>query len=387
MYSNRYVPFAKPDLGEDEIQAVSEVLRSGWITTGEVSHKFEALFAENVGAKYSIAVTSWTAAAHLALESIGLAQDDQVITSPYTFAATAEIVRYFNATPVFVDVNSTDFNINTENIERAITHKTKAIIPVHMAGLAANLDALQQLADKYELRIIEDAAHAFPATYSGQKIGSLSDFTCFSFYATKNITTAEGGMICTNNESFAERCRIMSLHGINKDAWRRYSKEGSWYYEIIAPGFKYNMTDIAAALGIQQLKKADVMHTKRCDIAHLYDCAFKSNDCLELPYRSDTNVHAWHLYMLRLNLETLVIDRNRFIEELRERGVGASVHFIPLHIHPYYRNTYKFSPSDFPVAFKEYEREISLPIYSAMTREDVETVAGAVLDISEKFKR
>jgi dTDP-4-amino-4,6-dideoxygalactose transaminase len=254
---------------------------------------------------------------------------------------------------------------------------------VHIAGLPAKIAEIGEIAGKHNLRVIEDAAHAFPTKYGGSMVGSMSDLTCFSFYATKSITTSEGGMICTDNDEWAERCRIMCLHGISKDAWKRYAAEGSWYYEIIARGYKYNMTDIAAAIGLAQLRKADSMWTRRREIARRYNRAFEDHPGLQIPADESDCQHAWHLYMLRLNLDRVRIDRKQFIEELKKRNIGASVHFIPLHIHPYYRETYGYKPEDFPVACREYLREVSLPIYSKMSDQDVEDVIAAVRDIVE----
>ncbi len=394
-----FLPFALPDIDETEVEEIIAILHSGWLTTGPKTHHFETAFAEAVGAKHAVAVNSCTAAMHLALEAIGLQRGDEVITTPYTFAATAEVVRYFDAKPVFVDIRE-DFNLDPGLLENAISAKTKAIIPVHMAGLPADLDLVFAIADRHGLAIIEDAAHAFPASYKGRRIGQgsagislsypsgkqprIKHFCCFSFYATKPITTGEGGMICTDDASLSDRCRIMALHGISKDAWKRYTTEGSWYYEIIAPGYKYNMTDISAAMGLAQLNKAEGMWQRRQEIAQQYHAAFQHVDALQIPHTHDDCQHAWHLYMLRLNLERMRVDRGQFIEELSKRQIGASVHFIPLHLHPYYRQVYGYQPEDFPMAYREYQREVSLPIYSKMSSEDVQDVIEAVLDIVEK---
>jgi len=382
-----FLPFALPDTDEAELNEIQEVLDSGWITTGPKTRQFETEFGAMVGAKHAIAVNSCTAAMHLALEAIGMKRGDEVITSPYTFAATAGVIRYFDARPVFVDIDPLTFNIRSDLIKQAVTPKTKAIIPVHIAGLSADMDPILDVARSLDLTIIEDAAHAFPGSYNGKMIGSISDFTCFSFYATKTITTGEGGMICTNNDALSERCRIMELHGISKDAWNRYTTEGCWYYEIVAPGFKYNMTDIAAAMGLAQLKKADSMLKRRTEIAKAYTTAFSQLPQLQIPYDDPVHQHAWHLYMLRLNPETLRIDRARFFDEMKRRNIGASVHFIPLHIHPYYRDLYGYKPQDFPVAYQEYLREISLPIYSRMSDSDIQDVIGAVADIVKNYTK
>ena len=401
--TKKFIPFALPDLDELELDGIARTIQSGWITSGPIVRQFEEEFAKKVGARNAVAVNSCTAAMHLALEAIGLKRGDEVITTPYTFAATAEVVRYFDAKPVLVDINPGDFNISPDLIEKAVTGQTKAIIPVHIAGLAAALEEICDIAARKRLAVIEDAAHAFPAQYKGFNIGQGPGFflspaargalddrqhaVCFSFYATKTITTGEGGMICTDNDEVAARCRIMSLHGISKEAWKRYTEEGSWYYEIIAPGYKYNLTDIAAALGVAQLSKAQKMWARRRDIAHRYSEAFKTMSQLQIPSDRQDCQHAWHLYMLRLNLEQLQIDRARFMEELKKRRIGASVHFIPLHLHPYYQQTYGYQPEDFPVAFREYQREISLPIYSKMSDADVGDVIEAVGDIVKAYRR
>jgi len=382
-----FLPFALPDTDEQELAEIQDVLQSGWLTTGPKTHKFEAEFAAAIGAKHALAVNSCTAAMHLALEAIHMQGGDEVITTPYTFAATAEVIRYFDARPVFIDICPEDFNINPDLIEAAITPRTRGIIPVHIAGLPAKIDAIMAIARRHGLAVIEDAAHAFPTFYRGRTVGSLGDVICFSFYATKTITTGEGGMIVTDNDEIAQRCQIMALHGISKDAWKRYAAEGSWYYEIVAPGFKYNMTDIAAAMGLAQLRKAERMWARRKQIAECFNSAFAALPELQIPHDRSDCQHAWHLYMLRLNFDRLRIDRAQFVEELKGRNIGVSVHFIPLHIHPYYRETYGYKPEDFPVAYHEYLREISLPIYSKMSDQDVQDVIDAVADIVSTYRK
>jgi dTDP-4-amino-4,6-dideoxygalactose transaminase len=397
-FSDRFLPFALPVIEEEEIREVLDVLKSGWVTTGPKVKLFEGEFAEYVGCKHAIAVNSCTAALHLALEAIGIGEGDEIITSPMTFAATSEVIRYFKARPIFVDIDSTTMNLDVERLEHTVQERCesgdekrlKAIIPVHYAGYPCDMDAVMALASRYDLKIIEDAAHAFPTSYKQRMIGTLGDITCFSFYATKNITTGEGGMITTENEEYADRMRIMSLHGISKDAWKRYTAEGSWYYEIVAPGYKYNLTDIAAGLGVAQLRKADAFLKRRMQIAGRYHQAFRELNELDLPLAVDGKegtTHSWHLYVIRLRLERLQIDRNKFIDELRRKGIGTSVHFIPLHIHPYYRETYGYQPDDFPVAYETYQRIISLPIYARMTDDDVERVIESVADIVTSHKK
>jgi UDP-4-amino-4,6-dideoxy-N-acetyl-beta-L-altrosamine transaminase len=381
-----YLPFSLPDIGNEEIEEVTQVLKSGWITTGPKVKEFEENFASFIGSKHAVAVNSGTAALHLALEAIGLKEGDQVITSPLTFAATAEVVCYFGAHPVFVDIDERTMNLDAEKLEEHFVNhdkdKVKAIIPVHYGGLPCNMDRIMKIAQRYGLRVIEDAAHAFPVKYQGQMIGTIGDATCFSFYATKTITTAEGGMLTTNDDAVAERARIMRLHGISKDAWMRYTAQGNWYYEIVAPGFKYNLTDIAAALGLVQLKRAYAMWEKRREVADTYNEAFKGLPEIKTPYFAGD--HAWHLYVIRLDTEKLKIDREEFIEELRRKGIGTSVHFIPLHIHPFYRDTYHYQLNDYPVSSKVYKQIISLPVYSKMSVDDAHRVADVVKEVIEK---
>ncbi len=391
-FADNFLPFALPVIEEEEISEVLEVLRSAWITTGPKVKAFEREFARYIGCKHAIAVNSCTAALHLALEAVGIEEGDEIITSPMTFAATGEVIRYFKARPIFVDIDSRTMNLDTELLEGRVKrsresengNRLKAIIPVHYAGYPCDMDPIIRLASRYDLKIIEDAAHAFPTFYKGKMIGTLGDVTCFSFYATKNITTGEGGMITTENEEYADRMRIMSLHGISKDAWNRYAAEGSWYYEITAPGYKYNLTDIAAGLGVAQLRKVDAFLRRRRQIADRYGEAFEELSELDLPSAGEGEegtTHSWHLYVIRLNLQRLRIDRNQFINELKRRGIGTSVHFIPLHIHPYYRKTYGYRPNDFPVAYEAYKRIISLPIYAKMTDQDVDRVIHSVTEI------
>lgn len=381
-----FLPFALPDIDGNELQQVKEALESGWITTGPKVKQFESEFAAVVGAKHAVAVNSCTAAMHLALEAIGLQSGDEVITTPYTFAATAEVIRYFDAKPVFVDIDPVTFNINADRIEEALSPLTKAILPVHIAGYPADMKHIRDIAARRGIAVIEDAAHADPGTFSKWNAGGLdSAAVCFSFYATKTITTGEGGMVCTNDDAIADRCRIMALHGISRDAWKRYTAEGNWFYEITAPGYKYNMTDVAAAMGLAQLRKSDRMLARRREIAGVYNAALGGNARLQIP--NSHMLHGWHLYMLRINAagsRSAVGDvRARFVEGLKSRNIGTSVHFIPLHIHPYYREMYGYTPEDFPVAYSEYLREISLPIYSKMSDRDVQDVVDAVLDVAD----
>jgi len=381
------IPFHLPDIGEEEISEVVETLRSGWITTGPRAHAFEERFGEAVGAPQAVAANSCTAAMHLALEAIGIGSGDEVIVPTMTFAATAEVVRYLDARPVLVDILPGDHQIDPGAIERAITPKTRAIIPVHFAGQAADLDPILDLARAHGLKVIEDAAHAFPSDYHGRVIGSIGDVTCFSFYATKTLTTGEGGMATTADPDLADRMRVMSLHGISKDAWKRYRADGSWYYEIVAPGFKYNLGDVAAAMGLVQLRRAGELRDRREVIARRYLEAFRGSEFVEPLDTYEDRRHAWHLFVLRLKRGVLDIDRARFLDELGARGIGVSVHFIPLHLHPYYRETYGYRPEDLPVAMDVYERCFSLPIYSRMSDADVMRVIDAVEEVGAAHRR
>ena len=378
-----FLPFALPDIDEDEINEVLDSLRSGWLTTGPKTKRFEEEFAVFIGEKAeAIAVNSATAGLHLALEAVGVGLGDEVITTPYTFTATAEVVRYLGADPVFVDIAPATFNIDPAKIESAITPKTKAIIPVHFAGLACDMDAILSIARKHGLKVVEDAAHALPTTCNGRLIGSLdSDATVYSFYATKTITTGEGGMIVTRGSELAKRCRIMRLHGISRDAFDRYtSTKPSWHYEVVAPGCKYNMTDVAASLGIHQLKKARIFQTKRETMASRYDEAFQNLPVILPPHAPAGDTHAWHLYVIRLT-DDACVSRDRFIELMAEKGVGCSVHFIPLHLHPYWRDRYNLKPEDFPHALHTYERAVSLPLFTKMTEDDQQRVITVVREI------
>ena len=381
-----YLPPFKHSIGEDEINEVVDTLKSDWITTGPKTFKFEDLFSKKVNSKYAIAVNSCTAAMHLAIIALGIKNGDEVITTPYTFAATAEVITNANAKPVFVDVEKDTYNIDPTKIEEKITDKTKAIIVVHYAGHACEMDKIMDIARKFDLYVIEDAAHAIGSKYKDKMIGSVADITCFSFYATKNITTAEGGMITTNDGDLADKMRMLSLHGISKDAWKRYSSEGSWYYEILYSGYKYNMSDLQASIGIHQLKKLDQMQERREEIVDKYNKSFNKLPQITTPTVKSYTKHAWHLYPIQINEELLTINRNKFIEALKAENIGTSVHFIPLHLHPYYKEKFDFKSSDFPNAFSLYNNEISLPIYPKMEDKDVEDVIFAVEKIIDYYK-
>lgn len=380
---NEFLPFALPDLGEEEITEVVNSLRSGWLTTGPKAKQFEAEFSAFIGSDVeAIAVNSATAGLHLALEAVGIGPGDEVITTPYTFTSTAEVIRYLGAHPIFVDISSDTLNLSPQNIEKCITNKTKAIIPVHFGGLACDMHLILDIAKRYNLHVIEDAAHALPTTVGGKIIGSLdSDATVFSFYATKTITTGEGGMIVTKNPQIAKRCKTMRLHGISRDVFDRYtSTKPAWHYEVVAPGYKYNMTDIAASIGIHQLKKAWKFQKKREMIAEYYNSEFRGLPVILPPVPSRNDIHAWHLYVLRLE-DSAKIKRNNFIHSMAEKGIGCSVHFIPLHMHPYWREAYNILPEDYPNALDAFNRVVSLPIYTKMSEADLERVARSVKEL------
>jgi len=383
---SKFLPFSPPFISNEEINEVIGALRSDWITTGPKTKSFEEEFRGLLGSPSALALNSCTGALHTALATLGIGQGDEVITTTMTFTSTVNVIEHVGAKPVLVDVEADTLNIDPQKIAVAITTKTKAIMPVHYAGHPVDLEPIYDLAKRHGISVIEDAAHAFPAEYKGRKIGSGKNPVAFSFYATKNITTAEGGML-TGEEAFIEKARIISLHGMSHDAWKRYDKGGSWYYEVIYPGFKYNMTDIQAAIGLAQLKKVSCFQKRRREIVKAYNEAFKGQDALELPVERAEVTHAWHLYVLRLNLDVLTIGRDHFIEELRIRNIGTSVHFIPIHLHPYYRDKYGYKPEDFPVAYSNYLRILSLPLYPRMTDEDVADVIEAVLDIVKRYKR
>jgi dTDP-4-amino-4,6-dideoxygalactose transaminase len=380
------LPFSPPAIGEEEIAEVVDTLRSQWITTGPKTRRFESEFAATVGACGALALNSCTAGLHTALATLGIGPGDEVITTPLTFAASVNVIEHVRARPVLVDVEPDTLNIDPVAVARAITPRTRAILPVHFAGHPAELDDLFTLADRHQLAVVEDAAHALPATYRGRLIGAGRNPAAFSFYATKNLTTAEGGIL-TGDAEFLDRARVFSLHGMSRDAWKRYDRGGSWRYDILLPGFKYNMTDIQAAIGLAQLRKLGEFDGRRRQIVAKYQNAFNDELAFECPVERPEVTHAWHLYVLRLRPGVLRIDRDRFVEELRRRNIGASVHFIPIHLHPYYRDTYGYQPDDLPVALQAFERLFSLPLHPRLANADVTDVIEAVLDVADTFRR
>ena len=383
-----FIPFALPSIGEEEKNAVMDVLDSGWLTTGRKSAELEKRFSEITGAEYALSVNSATSGLHLVLESFGIKDGDQVLTTPYTFASTAEVIRYMGADPVFADTNQDNYSISPECIEKALKNNPgiKAVITVHIGGFLCDMERINKTAQKHNAAVIEDAAHAFPVFEKGKCAGNMSDAGVYSFYATKTITTGEGGMIVTNREKAAKRMKIMRLHGIDRDVWDRYnSSRAKWFYEITEPGFKYNMTDIAAAMGIEQLKKANYLLDKRKKTALKYNKAFSEYDFITLPPFSEN--HAWHLYSIKINENKLRISRDVFIDKLFEKGVGVSVHFIPLHIMPYYRDRYGLKPDDYPNALENFLKSISLPIYPDLDDLQTERIINAVIETGKEYYR
>lgn len=387
MKSRREVPFYRPPIGAGEIRDVTETLKSGWITTGPKAKEFETKFAVYVGAKNAVALNSCTAALHLALVAFNLQATDEVIIPTYTFAATGETVIHAGGIPILVDSEPETLTIDPQQVRMHITPRTRGIVAVDLFGLPCDYRQLKKIARDHRLFLIADAAHSLGAVYYGKSVGTLADATAFSFYATKNLTTGEGGMLTTDDRVLTEKVARLSLHGMSRDAWKRYAIGGTWYYELLEAGFKYNFTDLQAALGLRQLARFSDLQKKRAQIAQWYDSAFCKIPEIILPPQKQGLKHAWHLYVIRLHLKSVKIDRNRFMEELAARGVGTSVHFIPLHLHPYYHNRFGYHPQDFPVAFATYQQVISLPLYPALSKADVKYVIKVVQEVIAKFRQ
>ncbi len=385
-----FLPYSIPTIGEEEIAEVTDALRSGWVTTGPKVSQFEENFAAYSGASHAVAVSSCTAGLHLALAALGIGAGDEVILPTFTFCSTANVVVHLGARPVLVDVGE-DCNLTLAEVEKAITRRTRAIIPVHYGGQPCDLDPLYAFAANQDIAIVEDAAHAAGSAYRERRVGSdtlaaeypgLTRLVVFSFYATKNMTTGEGGMVVTRDPDLAEKVRLLSLHGMSRDAWKRYTEAGSWYYEVVAAGYKYNMTDIQAAIGLHQLAKLDGFIARRRQIADFYDRAFAELAGIDALPRHPDREHVYHLYPVLLDADRFVIDREQWIRQLRSRNVGTSVHFIPVHLHPFYRQTYGYKVGDFPTGERIYQRILSLPIYPRMSDEDQQYVVAAMLDIA-----
>lgn len=382
------LPFHKPWIDESEIQGVAEVLGSGALGPGAKTIQFEDAFARYVGSKHAVAVNSCTAGLHLALDVIGLQPGDEVITSVYTFAATVAVALSLKAQPVLVDVKPDTLTIDPAHVEQKITDRTRVVMPVHLAGRPCDMDEISALAARHSLKVVEDAAHALPARYKGRLVGAIGDLTAFSFNPEKPITTAEGGIVTTDHDEHADRLRIRRLHGIDRDAWKHRAGKGSWYYEMVSHGYAHNMTDLNAALGIQQLGKSEMFHAIRSYHASLYTLGLSDLSELTLPEPGCADIqHAWQLYVVQLDLDQLMIDRDTFIQRLREENIEASVHFIPLHLHPYYSEVLGYRRDEFPNALRAYQRAVSLPLYPRMTEADVWDVIGAVRRIVESCRR
>lgn len=375
--SDAFLPYFQPSLGAEERREVLATLDSGWLTLGPRTIAFEKQLAEYTGAKQAVAVNSCTAALHLSLLALGIGEGDEVITSPFTFASTGNVIAHTRARPVFCDIETQTYNLDQESLVKSITPRTKAILPVHYGGQPCDLDACRKIAVSHRLSLIEDAAHAIGAEYRGKKLGTFSQATCFSFYATKNMTTGEGGAVTTDDEKLADWIRVRRLHGISRDAWKRYAEKGGWYYEIEDDGWKYNMTDLQAAIGIPQLKKLDGFIAQRRRYASYYNRELAEVGGLILPTERPEVKHTYHLYPILLEK----YDRSRFIDQMSDLGIGTSVHFIPLHLHPYYQRTFGYKPGDFPRAEWVYQREVSLPLYPKMKEADLDRVIRAVKKI------
>lgn len=381
-----FLDFSPPSIGKEEIAEVVDTLQTDWITTGPKASRFEQEFAGFIGAPAALAVSSATDAMQVALAALGIRAGDEVITSTMTFCSTVHVIEHLAAKPVLVDVEHDTLCMDPEKAKAAVTPRTKGIMPVHLYGHPCDMDSILETASHHRLFVLEDAAHSLPARYRGRMVGTIGTATAFSFYATKNLTTAEGGML-TGSPELIQQARMWSLHGMSRDAYKRYTAEGSWYYEVVLPGFKCNMTDIQASLGLQQLKKLPAFQERRRQVVERYSATFSQLPELQVPVERSGCESAWHLYVIRLNPEMLRIDRGRFIEELKARNIGTSVHFIPVHLHPYYREKYGYKPEDFPIAYENYRRIISLPLHPRLTDRDVDDVIEAVVDVIEKFRR
>ncbi len=381
-----FLPYNLPDITDAEIDAVADALRSGWLAPGPRARQFETEFAALTGAKHAIAVDSATAGLHLALVALGIGAGDEVITAPMTFAATVNVIIHTGATPVLADICLDDYCIDPAAIERAITPRTKAIMPVHHGGSACRMEAILAIARARGLRVIEDAAHALGTYIGDRSLGTFGDATVFSFYPTKNVTSGRGGMLTTDDEALAERCRLLALHGLSSDAWDRYSEHGSWAYRVLAPGYNYAITDFQAALGLAQLARLGEFQEKRRRLARRFNERFGALPEIITPAEREGTTHAWHLYVVRIKRGALRIGRDEFIVELKRRRIGASVHFIPIHHHPYYRETYGWAPGDFAAADEAFETMVSLPLYTRMSDEAADRVASAVKDIVREYR-
>lgn len=389
-----FLSFSPPLIGQEEIDEVVASLRSGWITTGPRVERFQEDFKTFIGAPAALALNSCTSALHIALAALGIGRGDKVVSTPMTFCSSIHVIEHVGATPILVDVEKDTLNIDPDKVEAAVRANpgVKAILPVHLYGHPCEMDPILDIAKRYGLAVIEDAAHSLPARYRGRLIGTpasqdeVTNLVAFSFYATKNLTTGEGGML-TGPADVIDTARIWSLHGMSRDAYKRYTAEGSWSYEVVLPGFKYNMPDLQAAIGIQQLRKLPELQRIRKRHVERYNRALRTVEEVQTPVEREHVESAWHIYLLRLNLDLLKIDRAQFIEELRAMNIGSSVHFIPVHLHPYYRDKYGYQPEDYPIAYHEYLRCISLPLSPSLSDADIDDVIDAVNSIVERHRR
>jgi dTDP-4-amino-4,6-dideoxygalactose transaminase len=381
------VPFYRQSFGREEIREISDTVRSGWVTTGKKVHLLEQNIADYLNAKHTVAVNSCTAAMHLLLRASGIGPGDEIVTTPYTFVATTEAILYTGATPAYCDIDYRTLNIDADATVRKITKKTRALLPVHIAGLPAHMDGFLRLARDAGIRLFDDAAHALGAEYEGKKIGSIGDGSAFSFYATKNLTTGEGGMVATRHKRLAEKIKLLSLHAMSKSAWGRYSKGGQWRYDVMDLGYKYNMSDLAASLGLAQFTRFEKLQTKRHRAAARYIKNLSDVKEIMLPAVEDCSTHAWHLFLIRLRLNRLKIDRDRFIHELNRHNIGTSVHFIPLFLQSHYRRNLKLDKRDFPNAYRAYREVVTLPFFPDLKSQEIDYVCGVIEKICAAHRR
>jgi dTDP-4-amino-4,6-dideoxygalactose transaminase len=383
---SKFLSFSPPLLGDPERDEVLDTLRSDWITTGPKTKAFEKKLQLWLGAPGVVALSSCTAGLHVGLVTLGVGPGDEVIVPAMTFAATANVVEHVGARPVIVDVLPDTLNIDPAAVARAVTPRTRAIIPVHYAGHPVDMDEIGAIAERHGLHIMEDAAHALPASYKGIRVGTRANLTAFSFYANKNLTTIEGGAL-TGAPELLEKARIIGHHGMSRDAWQRFDRAGSWYYEVVLPGFKYNMTDVQAAIGLHQLDRLAGFQQRRREVVELYQQGLGDLAAIRLPVERPEVESAWHLYVLQLNLERLTIGRNQFIEELKNRNIGTSVHYLPVHMHPYYRDRYAYRAEDCPVAAAAFDRITTIPLHPGLTNDDVRDVIEAVREVCTTHAR
>lgn len=385
--ASEILPFHQSFIGDEEVKEIIQTLNSGWLTTGLKTKLFEKTFADYIGCKHAIGLNSCTAGLHLSVVVSDISSGDEVITSPVTFPATTNVIIHQNAKPVFVDVEPETLNMNCSEIESKINNNTKAIMPVHFAGHPCDMDTIMALAQKHNLTVIEDAAHALESKYQDKKVGSTGNLTSFSFYATKNITTGEGGMLTTNDDKLAEKLRILSLHGISKNAWERYGKDGFQHWELLMPGYKYNMFDLQASLGIHQIKKVESFLSRRVQIVKKYNDAFEKIEEIQLLKPEPNIKHAHHLYVIVIKIENLKVSRDEVLNEIQKRGIGVAVHFRSLHLQHYFKQHFNYKKGMFPQAEYLSDRVISLPLYPKMTDEDVSRVIETVLGVLHSFRQ